>query len=122
MAPAGDMTHLGIVDLVHQLRDVGCYCDPMGRYQCPIHPFLEEVLRRLTEGVHPVAWRRMGWEDLAQLQQWVKEGVERRWRVGEERYHSNVLGFQGQPMAHLVEELMDALVYLFAEMRRQGHV
>ena len=50
---------------------------------------------------------------------WVRDNLSERMRLGEERCHSQVNGFQGDPLAHAIEEWLDMGVYLFYALRQQ---
>ena len=65
-----------------------------------------------------MAWRDMGDKERTDFIQWITESANRRWIVGDNKYHSSALGFQGDPLNHLIEELQDALLYAYY-LRRQ---
>ena len=58
------------------------------------------------------AWRSMKVTEQVELAQRVKHQVLDRLQKGNVRYQSMRLGFQGQPLEHLRQELLDALIYL----------
>lgn len=51
--------------------------------------------------------------------QWVRKSLVERWKLGSDRYQSHIKGFQGDPLDHGIEEVLDLLVYLFYEKRKR---
>jgi hypothetical protein len=62
----------------------------------------------------------MSGEDRLDFLQWVEDGLNREWEKGQEKYQSHILGFQGTPLDHAIEEALNILCYLWIEKRRQG--
>ncbi len=64
-------------------------------------------------------WRSMQPADLKACRDWLADAVFDRLRIGRDAYRSDVLGFQGDPLDHALEEWLDHGVYLFWERRRR---
>ena len=62
----------------------------------------------------------MEWKDHEDYVQSVNRKVKARWKKGIKKYDSEKLGFQGDPLAHLEEELYDALLYVHYLRRKLG--
>jgi len=67
----------------------------------------------------PANWRSMTNADYDQFLEWVDTNTLDRWQLGKERYQSDIKGFQGDPLDHAIEEMFDALLYLWIAKRRQ---
>lgn len=65
-------------------------------------------------------WRSMTGKDFNQFTEWLGKLSTQRWNLGAERYHSDTLGFQGDPLDHAIEEWFDMGCYLFYTKRRYG--
>lgn len=65
-------------------------------------------------------WRSMQPADLEACRDWIADAVFERLRIGRERYRSDRLGFQGDPLEQAIEEWLDEGVYLFWERRRRS--
>jgi hypothetical protein len=65
------------------------------------------------------SWRKMDHEDQEEFLAWVHVGLKGRLMLGDERYNSFNLGFQGDPLQHAIEEWFDLGQYLFRERKRQ---
>ena len=63
-------------------------------------------------------WRKMTETDKDRYYRWVQNNLEKRWKLGEEKYDLPN-GFQGDPLDHAIEEAFDLLVYLFYQKRKQ---
>ena len=50
--------------------------------------------------------------------QWANDGLAGRWELGRQRYHQVSSDFQGSPRDHLLEEVLDKVVYMWVERRR----
>ncbi len=61
----------------------------------------------------------MGAEDRHEFLKWATDSLYQRWQIGEERYQSDKLGFQGAPVEHAIEETLDNLIYLFMAKREK---
>lgn len=66
------------------------------------------------------SWRSMGTEDRLDFLQWVEDGLNHEWEKGRHKYHSDALGFQGNPLDHAIEEALNLLCYLWMEKRKQS--
>jgi len=58
------------------------------------------------------SWRKMQSIELAMLVKRVKDNIRGRWELGNERYDSKANGFQGDPVKHAWDEVMDLVTYL----------
>ena len=47
----------------------------------------------------------------------IRSSLSERWRMGSEKYQSEVKGFQGSPLQHAIEESLDLPLYLFYTKR-----
>lgn len=65
-------------------------------------------------------WRSMQLEDQEQFHTWLYTNLKQRWYLGKEKYQLDIHGFQGNPLDHLIEELLNALLYAYWERRRQN--
>ena len=65
-------------------------------------------------------WRSMAVADQVEFLQWSNRRIQRRLVNGQETYKSDIYGFQGDPLEHLADELLDALVYCWYLMRQIG--
>ncbi len=65
-------------------------------------------------------WRSMNGEDRDKFISWTECSLYSRMDLGREKYQSDIKGFQGNPLDHLIEELLDALLYAYWEKRRQS--
>ena len=65
------------------------------------------------------SWRVMDEQDEAEFQAWLKERLAERAEVGRIKYNSDVDGFQGDPLEHLIEEQLDSLRYGWRELKRR---
>lgn len=86
-----------------------------------IHPagdWYEEVEEPIAHESIP-NWRSMTNADYDQFLEWVDTNTLNRWQLGQERYLSDVKGFQGDPIDHAIEETFDSLLYLWIAKRRQ---
>ena len=66
------------------------------------------------------AWRSMEPGDRQEFLVWAESSLFKRWVLGDERYESCTLGFQGDPLDHAIEEALDLVLYLWIAKRRQG--
>jgi len=65
------------------------------------------------------SWAHMNEEEAGQYLRHLERTADERWSLGIERYHSDVLGFQGDPLDHAEEEGFDILLYLWMAKRKQ---
>lgn len=63
-------------------------------------------------------WRRMDADARAELLAWAQAEMAERLAIGQDKYKSEERGFRGDPLDHLENELLDALVYAWY-VRRQ---
>ncbi len=63
-------------------------------------------------------WRSMTIQDRDEFLIWTYKTIKDRWEMGRQKYHSDVLGFQGNPFEHRPEEIFDELVYGFYGQRK----
>ena len=67
-------------------------------------------------------WRRVTSEIREKFVEHVASALQKRGDEGERKYQSSKKGFQGDPLEHLEEELLDALFYLwYAKRQREGN-
>ena len=66
---------------------------------------------------HPSPWWKMGAEQMGEYLLWLQSVAPERWEKGREKYESDRLGFQGDPVEHAIEEWLDMGVYLFYTQR-----
>ena len=64
-------------------------------------------------------WKDVKPEDRNSFLEWLVENQKHRMEVGERKYNSSEIGFQGDPLQHAAEELFDALFYVFYAMRER---
>ena len=65
------------------------------------------------------AWRSMKPEDRNEFLDWVAAALNERWELGRERYQSDRLGFQGDPLNQATEEALDQVYYLWVAKRQR---
>lgn len=63
-------------------------------------------------------WRSMKAEDREEFLGWAEQALSARWQLGADLYHSDVRGFQGDPIDHAIEEALDLVLYLFMTKRK----
>ena len=63
----------------------------------------------------PESWRMFDPEDFIEH---ISKKARARLELGEQRYKSSKLGFQGVPLPHLEEEMYDALFYIWMDRQR----
>ena len=68
----------------------------------------------------PVDWKKIDTATRRDFLRWILEKQGERMRHGEEKYHGEQLGFQGDPLVHASEELFDGLFFVFYAMRERG--
>ena len=64
-------------------------------------------------------WRSMEIGDKHVYLSWVRDQMYHRWEMGREKYHYDLLGFQGDPLESAIGALLDSLFYLYTEQRRK---
>ena len=64
-------------------------------------------------------WRELGHEEQLDYRSWVSKEICNRLNKGETEYKSSVHGFQGDPLQHASEELLDGLFYVYYAMRER---
>ena len=64
-------------------------------------------------------WQQMGRWERNDFIEWLDDTAKARWEKGRVKYHSDELGFQGQPLDHAIEEAFDLLVYLWYTRRQR---
>ena len=67
------------------------------------------------------AWRLMTANERQDYLNWLEDTALDRWLGGEIKYHSDILGFQGDPLEHAIEEAFDILCYLWY-LKRKGEL
>lgn len=65
-------------------------------------------------------WHSMQNNDWDTLRSWLFDEMVIQQRIGNEKYKSDIYGFQGDPFQHLKEELEAALIYWHWESRRRS--
>lgn len=65
-------------------------------------------------------WRQMQQQDAEEFFAWVTAGINQRWLKGMETYESHLSGFKGNPIDHAIEEVLDLVLYLWIEKRKQS--
>ena len=68
---------------------------------------------------HSSAWRTLGAEERMAFYTWTIRKLQSREQKGVGKYG---LVFRGDPLDHLEEELLDALLYVYQEKRRQDRL
>ena len=68
------------------------------------------------------SWRDMGSAQQRAMTTWALYGLRDRMELGNQRYNSKELGFQGDPLDHAIEEWLDMGVYLFYAKRQRNEV
>ena len=64
----------------------------------------------------------MGPDKQEEFKSYVREQINQRFVLGEERYQSSVLGFVGDPLAHSWEEILDAAFYIWQAKRERDEL
>lgn len=65
------------------------------------------------------AWKSTQLQDRIEFIDWVESEINKRLDEGERKYASSRHGFQGDPLQHAREELLDGLFYVFYAMRER---
>ena len=60
----------------------------------------------------------MGPNKQEEFKSYVRQQLEQRFILGEEKYHSSVVGFVGDPLDHSWEEILDAAFYIWQAKER----
>ena len=66
-----------------------------------------------------MAWQTMTPVEKEEYLDWVASQMDSRWEMGDLKYNSSVLGFQGDPLQHAIEEALDLLCYLWYIQRKE---
>jgi|TARA_Y100000310_G_scaffold199488_1_gene199446 hypothetical protein len=69
-----------------------------------------------------MSWREQNNEVREEYLAWVHIRMKARWDEGAAKYDTHIDGFRGDPMEHMVEELLDSIFYWWYEKRRQSVV
>jgi len=62
-------------------------------------------------------WAEMSEVELDKCKKWVKDLISTRLEIGKNTYHSDTLGFQGDPLNRLEEEAIDLIIYTYWSKR-----
>ena len=65
-------------------------------------------------------WRNVDRKIYNEFFEWIRHNQEIRMEGGLAKYKSEELGFQGDPLHHALEEILDALFYIFYAMRQRS--
>lgn len=65
-------------------------------------------------------WKLIMQTDRDMYLEWVDSEIRKRLAVGEERYRGSERGFQGDPLQHAREELLDGLFYVYYAIRERN--
>ena len=71
------------------------------------------------EKLSEIMWRDLSIEERQKYEKWLLEEAVQRQTVGRQKYGDV---FQGDPLQHLKEELLDALFYCWVAMRQRSAV
>ena len=65
-------------------------------------------------------WRDVDRKIYDEFFDWVRDNQRKRMEEGLSKYKSEELGFQGDPLEHALEEILDALFYIYYAMRQRN--
>lgn len=64
-------------------------------------------------------WQAMDWAAKEVILSKVNQRLHQRWEKGRQKYRSDELGFQGDPLTHALEEAYDLIIYLEYAIRER---